>query len=53
MPERGGISRMSDLELLELFFILAIILMLLAILILAAKRRALMETDSKLIIDAA
>lgn len=44
---------MSELELLELFFILAIILMLLAILILAATKRAFRETDSKLIIDAA
>ena len=44
---------MSELELLELFFILAIILMLLAILILAATRRAFIATNSKLIIDAA
>lgn len=44
---------MSELELLELFFILAIILMLLAILILAAKQRALIASESKLIIDAA
>ena len=44
---------MSELELLELFFILAIILMLLAIIILAATRRAIRATNSKLIIDAA
>lgn len=44
---------MSELELLELFFILAIILMLLAIMILAATRRAFISTNSKTIIDVA
>lgn len=44
---------MSELELLELFFLLAIILMLLAIIVFPIKKRALLATQSHVVIDAA
>lgn len=44
---------MTELELLELFFLLAIILMILAIFVIVMKRLSLMAAKSQTILDAA